>query len=82
VALSASARERVQSNPVEADFIKTELRKHVSDAKVHYKHLGGVEFIDSIPKNPSGKLLRRVLREYAKELQKQGKISINARSRL
>jgi acyl-coenzyme A synthetase/AMP-(fatty) acid ligase len=35
--------------------------------KVQYKWLkGGVEFIDAIPKNPSGKLLRRVLREKAK----------------
>jgi 4-coumarate--CoA ligase len=37
--------------------------------KVPYKHLaGGVEFLDAIPKNPSGKLLRRLLRDKAKEL--------------
>jgi 4-coumarate--CoA ligase len=41
----------------------------VAEHKVAYKHLtGGVEFVDVIPKNPSGKLLRRVLREQAKEL--------------
>jgi 4-coumarate--CoA ligase len=35
--------------------------------KVQYKWLkGGVEFINAIPKNPSGKLLRRVLREKAR----------------
>lgn len=29
-----------------------------------YKHLkGGVEFVAEIPKNPSGKILRRQLRE-------------------
>jgi 4-coumarate--CoA ligase len=28
---------------------------------------GGVEFIDAIPKNPSGKMLRRLLRDRAKE---------------
>lgn len=34
-----------------------------------YKHLaGGVEFIDVIPRNPSGKLLRRFLRDQAKGL--------------
>ena len=34
-----------------------------------YKRLaGGVEFIDAVPKNPSGKLLRRVLRERGKEI--------------
>lgn len=32
--------------------------QHVSDAKIHYKWLmGGVEFIDAIPKNPSGKIV-------------------------
>ncbi len=37
--------------------------------KVAYKHLkGGVEFVSFIPKNPSGKLLRRVLRDQAKLL--------------
>ena len=41
----------------------------VADAKVGYKRLaGGVEFIDAVPKNPSGKLLRRVLRERGKEI--------------
>ncbi len=40
--------------------------QHVADHKVPYKRLaGGVEFIDAIPKNPSGKLLRRVLRDKA-----------------
>lgn len=41
----------------------------MADNKVVYKHLaGGVEFIDVIPKNPSGKLLRRVLRDRAQEM--------------
>ena len=44
-------------------------RKHVADNKISYKHLnGGVEFTDVIPKNPSGKLLRRVLRDRARDL--------------
>ena len=43
--------------------------QHVADHKVVYKCLaGGVEFIDIIPKNPSGKLLRRVLRDRARKL--------------
>ena len=43
--------------------------QHVADNKVHYKHLaGGVEFVSAIPTSPSGKLLRRVLRDRAKEL--------------
>lgn len=43
--------------------------QHVSDVKVQYKWLtGGVEFVDEIAKNPSGKLLRRVMRDKAKVL--------------
>lgn len=34
------------------------LIQHVADAKVPYKHLaGGIEFIDTVPKNPSGKMV-------------------------
>lgn len=34
---------------------------------------GGVEFVEAIPKNPSGKILRRTLRDRAQELlQKRG----------
>ena len=43
------------------------------DGKVaHHKRLrGGVRFVDAIPKNPSGKILRRVLKQQFKaELQK------------
>ncbi|KAJ5097148.1 hypothetical protein N7456_007869 [Penicillium angulare] len=45
------------------------------DGKVHHSKriTGGVEFIDTIPKNPSGKILRRALRERAQaELKQQG----------
>ena len=46
-----------------------EWTQHVADAKIHYKHLkGGVVFVDVITKNPSGKLLRRVMRDMAKEM--------------
>ncbi len=34
----------------------------------NYKRLrGGVKIVDQIPKTPSGKILRRVLRDRAKE---------------
>ncbi len=43
--------------------------QHVADNKAKHKHLhGGVEFISTIPWNPSWKLLRRVLRDQAKQL--------------
>ncbi|CVK99300.1 probable phenylacetyl-CoA ligase [Fusarium mangiferae] len=45
--------------------------KHVEDHKQRYKWLGGgVEFIDTIPKSPSGKILRRLLRDKEKEARK------------
>ncbi|KAF8586727.1 phenylacetyl-CoA ligase [Ramaria rubella] len=69
ITLNADALLRVAKDPAEGERIKKAIIKHVADAKVQYKWLaGGVEFIDFIPKNPSGKLLRRFLREKAKEL--------------
>jgi ribosome assembly protein SQT1 len=44
------------------------IQKHVEQHKAQYKWLkGGVEFIDVIPKSPSGKILRRHLRDLDKE---------------
>ncbi|XP_069685512.1 uncharacterized protein [Periplaneta americana] len=41
-----------------------DVKKYVAEKVSEYKHLkGGVEFISSIPKSPSGKILRRLLRE-------------------
>jgi len=52
--------------------VKAAIAKHVSDVKVPYKHLsGGIHFVDSVPKNPSGKLLRRLLRDEAKVLREK-----------
>lgn len=42
--------------------------KHVEDHKASYKWLkGGVQFIESVPKSPSGKILRRVLKEQERD---------------
>ncbi|KAI0275161.1 amp dependent CoA ligase [Gloeopeniophorella convolvens] len=72
VALSADAAKRAAQSEVEAAKIKDSIAKHVADHKVPYKRLaGGVEFIDTIPKNPSGKLLRRLLRDQARALRKE-----------
>lgn len=47
--------------------------KHVSDHKVSYKWIkGGVEFLSEIPKSPSGKILRRLLRDREKENRRAG----------
>ncbi|KNG50623.1 phenylacetyl-CoA ligase-like protein [Stemphylium lycopersici] len=45
-----------------------EIQKHVEQHKARYKWIsGGIEFIDVIPKSPSGKILRRMLRDQEKE---------------
>ncbi|KAG1784859.1 uncharacterized protein HD556DRAFT_1461201 [Suillus plorans] len=69
VVLHPNAVKRIALDPAEARRVKVSITKHVADNKVAYKHLaGGVVFVDVIPKNPSGKLLRRVLRDRARDL--------------
>lgn len=44
-----------------------DVERWVADRVAPYKKLaGGVEFVDSIPKSPSGKILRRLLRTQSK----------------
>ncbi|KAF8701570.1 acetyl-CoA synthetase, partial [Rhizoctonia solani] len=65
VALSEEAKKSGKDKLV----IKKEIAQFVSDGKVKYKWLeAGVVFINAIPKNPSGKILRRTLRDKAKGL--------------
>jgi acyl-CoA synthetase (AMP-forming)/AMP-acid ligase II len=47
-----------------------ELMEWVNSKLSTYKHVREIEFIDAIPRNPSGKILRRVLKEQ--ERQKTG----------
>ncbi|KAF9527756.1 amp dependent CoA ligase [Crepidotus variabilis] len=64
---SDAAQKEIQKGPAGARKIQKEIEKHVSDNKVRYKWLaGGVVFIDTVPKNPSGKILRRHLRDQAR----------------
>jgi len=45
-------------------MLSRDIAKHVEKHKARYKWItGGVEFIDVIPKSPSGKILRRFLRD-------------------
>ena len=49
-------------------MIKREIAKHVEQHKARHKWLkGGVEFLDVVPKSPSGKILRRLLRDKERE---------------
>jgi len=48
--------------------VARQIQKHVEEHKARYKWItGGIEFIDEIPKSPSGKILRRFLRDREKE---------------
>lgn len=66
VVAEVNAARHIGSDPQAAEKLKATLIKHVADHKVSYKHLADLEFVDSVPKNPSGKLLRRVLRDKAR----------------
>lgn len=50
------------------------IKKHVQEHKARHKWLkGGVRFIEAVPKSPSGKILRRLLRDQEKAaLRKEG----------
>lgn len=53
-------------------MVKREIQKHVEKHKSKHKWLaGGVEFIDVVPKSPSGKILRRLLRDQEREKRRQ-----------
>ncbi|KAF9732435.1 AMP-binding enzyme [Paraphaeosphaeria minitans] len=54
------------------DIVARFIQKHVEEHKAPYKWItGGIEFIDVIPKSPSGKILRRMLRDKEKEKRRQ-----------
>lgn len=53
-------------------MLRRAIAKHVENDKARHKWLaGGVEFIDVIPKSPSGKILRRMLRDKEREARKK-----------
>ncbi|KAF7981172.1 hypothetical protein HWV62_34951 [Athelia sp. TMB] len=66
VVIAANTLERVKSDAQALNKLKTNIMQYVAEHKISYKHVKEVEFIPNIPKNPSGKLLRRVLRDMAK----------------
>lgn len=49
-----------------------EIQKYVEEHKARHKWLkGGIQFVDVIPKSPSGKILRRLLRDQEREARRQ-----------
>jgi acyl-coenzyme A synthetase/AMP-(fatty) acid ligase len=54
------------------DEVAQSINKHVEEHKARHKWLkGGIEFIDVIPKSPSGKILRRLLRDRERQARKE-----------
>lgn len=52
--------------------ITKSILKHVEDHKARHKWLkGGIEYLDVVPKSPSGKILRRLLRDKEKEARRK-----------
>lgn len=61
--------------PVTKDLSSEAVVKWVEGKVASYKKLrGGVVIVDAIPKSPSGKILRKILREQAKKEDKRSKL--------
>jgi 4-coumarate--CoA ligase len=53
------------------------VQRLISNNLASYKKLsGGVVFLDEVPKSPSGKILKRVLREWADAEEKEGRAKL------
>ena len=52
-------------------MLAREIKKHVQNSKARHKWLAEVAFIDAVPKSPSGKILRRLLRDREREARRQ-----------
>jgi 4-coumarate--CoA ligase len=64
VVLQPAAASLMTHDPKYADELRSSIFKHVADAKSKHKWLeGGILFTDVIPRNASGKILRRILRK-------------------
>lgn len=72
IVLSREGKERSK-----AEVIAT-MEKWTQDNLSKYKWLrGGIEMVKEIPKNPTGKVLRRVLQDkYEESLKKKGKAKL------
>ena len=59
-------------NAEEVQEVGKQLLAYVKEKKIRYKWLKEIEFVEQIPKSPSGKILRRVLKDRVKE----GKVGV------
>jgi acyl-CoA synthetase (AMP-forming)/AMP-acid ligase II len=58
IQLKDEAKGKVTEKDIH-DFMKVKVARHK-------QLVGGIEFIDEVPKLPSGKIIRKLLREWAK----------------
>ena len=47
------------------DATAADIQRYVAEQVANYKQIRKVTFVDAVPKSPSGKILRRVLRDQA-----------------
>ncbi|KAM5347390.1 hypothetical protein ACJ41O_010395 [Fusarium nematophilum] len=60
----------------ESDVIR-DIARHVEEHKAKHKWLkGGIKFVDIIPKSPSGKILRRLLRDQERESTRENGVKL------
>lgn len=57
----------LKENIVASDQVTKEIMQFVASQVVSYKQIRMVRYFDQIPKNPSGKILRRLLRDSLKK---------------
>lgn len=61
------SQSAVSSNESD-EKLRLDILEYVRKEKARYKWItGGIEFLDAIPKSPSGKILRRLLRDKEQE---------------
>lgn len=62
------------------DTVAKELIDYVSSKVVNHKKLrGGIRFVPSIPKSPSGKILKREIKEWIRQEQEEEANGLKAR---
>lgn len=70
----------VLQQPSKGRVTEEEIKQFVADRVAKYKNLaGGVKFIDEVPKLASGKIIRKLVKEWAKRDQKEVEGTIKAR---
>ena len=70
----------VRRDPQSTEPSEDEVHKYVKERLASFKRLeGGVIFVETIPKNASGKILKRILREQAKDEMSAAKRTLGAK---